>query len=500
MRRLDAHAEVASVRVARTQITPSLTETSRRALFLLTRTKIHPVTLFVVLSLTFGSAIAFVVPPLRGPDEIAHFLRIHSYARGELLPAAELDGRKGILVERELYNQLYFFRAAGEWFARERDQGVRYGQIMGTYRGFGGRIEDEFNDTPTFMPFAGTEGYNPVAYIPYIIAEGMGRLLRLEFPDRLLLIRVFGLVTFTAVAAYAIAVTPFLKWVFVLIALLPVSLYNRSVLSADGAALCSALMITALCLRSAQKLGVGRLWERSLWMTLCGLSKQPQIVFILMELMVSPLKDLHRRWRSIAIVALPCLVLSPLWVVAVSGEMGAWRLQLEEQYPPEHFDPVWKLFYMWDHPWHFPMAAWRALSGWGDRLWLELIGILGWQDILLRPWIYVVLTVCLTLAPLQRLEVDSPTRARVAVITGLTALGYVTLVYLIFFLTYTPVDIDHIRGVQGRYFVVILPVAAIFVAAVINYEVPYGMSAVVATVGSMISGLATTEALLRAHW
>ena len=111
-----------------------------------------------------------------------------------------------------------------------------------------------------------------------------------------------------------------------------------------------------------------------------------------------------------------------------------------------------------------------------------------------------MLTVCLTLAPLQKLPMNGATRARVVVITGLTVLGYITLVYLIFFLTYTPVDIDHVRGVQGRYFVVILPVAAIFIAAVINYEVPYSTSAVVATGGAMISGFATIEALLRAHW
>jgi hypothetical protein len=34
----------------------------------------------------------------------------------------------------------------------------------------------------------------------------------------------------------------------------------------------------------------------------------------------------------------------------------------------------------------------------------------------------------------------------------------------------------------------------------INRDVPYGMSAVVATAGSMISGFATIEALVRAHW
>jgi hypothetical protein len=79
-------------------------------------------------------------------------------------------------------------------------------------------------------------------------------------------------------------------------------------------------------------------------------------------------------------------------------------------------------------------------------------------------------------------------------------LAYVTLVYLIFFLTYTPLDVDHVRGVQGRYFVVILPVAAIFIAATINLEVPYGMSAVIASAGSMISGVATVGALFWAHW
>ena len=312
--------------------------------------------------------------------------------------------------------------------------------------------------------------------------------------------RLFGLATFTVVAAYAIAVTPILKWAFVLIALLPVSIYNRSVLSADGAAFSSALLITALCLSAAWKGGTGRLWERSLWMTLCALSKQPQIVFVLLELMIYPFKELPRRWGRIAIVVLPCLVLSPLWVVAVSGDMAAWRLQIEEYHPPEHFDPLWKLSYMWGNPWHFPLATWRALSGWGDRLWLELIGILGWQDILLRPWVYVVLTVLLMLVPLQRLRLDGAARARVMIMSGLTVLGYIVLVYLIFFLTYTPLDTDHVRGVQGRYFIIALPVAAIFVAAAVNRELPFNMPSVIAIAGSIISGIVTVDALLHAHW
>jgi uncharacterized membrane protein len=222
-------------------------------------------------------------------------------------------------------------------------------------------------------------------------------------------------------------------------------------------------------------------------------------VFVLLELMVYRLRDWPRQWLRVTSVVLPSIILSPLWVFAVSAEIAAWRLQEEGHHPPEHFDPLWKLLYMWEHPYHFPVAAWRALSGWTHRLWQELIGIVGWQDILLPGWTYLALTVFLFLVPLQKLQVSGATRARVAVITGLVALSYVILVYLIFFLTYTPLDVDHVRGVQGRYFVIVLPVAAIFVATVINRELPSAMPAATAITGSMIAGIATVEALFRAH-
>jgi Predicted membrane protein (DUF2142) len=390
----------------------------------------RPASVFVLLSLAFGSIIIFINPPLRGPDEIAHFLRIYSYARGELLPVTEIKARKGIFVSPELYNQLYFFKTAGEVFARSREEGVRYGQIMAEYSKLAATHDDETEQAATFAPFAGTEGYNPVAYIPYIVAAAIGRLLRLDLPGMLLLMRFFGLLAFTAAAAYAIAVTPALKWAFMLIAMLPVSLYNRTVLSADGAALSYTLAITALCFSAARKPAAGKVWERSLWMTLCALSKQPQIILVLLELMVCRLKELPRRWGSLAIVVLPGLILSPIWVVAVSADIAVWRLLEERNDSSEQFDPLWKLLYMWDHPYHFPLAAWTALSGWAGRLWQELIGIVGWQDIPLRPWTYLVLTVVLLLVPLQKLQLDGAVRARVTVISGLVVLWYIVLVYL----------------------------------------------------------------------
>jgi hypothetical protein len=62
---------------------------------------------------------------------------------------------------------LSFYRDAGERFAREREQGLRYGTLMAQRPARPGRA-DENELTHVFMPFAGTVGYNPAAYLPYI--------------------------------------------------------------------------------------------------------------------------------------------------------------------------------------------------------------------------------------------------------------------------------------------------------------------------------------------
>src|SRR6202521_3793907 len=81
-----------------------------------------PAIVFALLSLFLRSAIIVINPPLRGPDEISHFLRIYSYIRGELLPVTEINGRKGIFVDGVLYERLHFFKDSGERFAKSLQQ------------------------------------------------------------------------------------------------------------------------------------------------------------------------------------------------------------------------------------------------------------------------------------------------------------------------------------------------------------------------------------------
>src|SRR5258705_4359599 len=117
---------------------------------------------------------------------------------------------------------------------------------MAEYHDIIGARDDEAAQTPEFAPFAGKEGYSPVVYAPYILAAAIGRLLSLDLPELLFLMRFLGLVVFTAVTGYAIAGTPTLQLAFVLIAMLPGSLFHPAGFSPDRATLSLSPWICAL--------------------------------------------------------------------------------------------------------------------------------------------------------------------------------------------------------------------------------------------------------------
>src|SRR4051812_10579660 len=71
----------------------------------------RPALLFAGLSILFGTLTIMVNPPLRGPDEDAHFVRIHAYATGTILPDTELAGRKGIYLPAHLFRDFAVFEA-----------------------------------------------------------------------------------------------------------------------------------------------------------------------------------------------------------------------------------------------------------------------------------------------------------------------------------------------------------------------------------------------------
>jgi uncharacterized membrane protein len=280
--------------------------------------------------------------------------------------------------------------------------------------------------------------------------------------------------------------------------MLPAALYARAAISLDGSVLSLTMLVTALCLKAVQEPKKATPWERAIWMTLCVLSKPPQIAFVLFEAAARRFRDQRWHWRATAIIVVPGLLLSLLWGFAVSGDIAIWRLTIATGLSADQFDPVGKLWFMLGHPLHFPNAIVGSL-GEGTDLWRQLIGVLGWLDTPLRSFVYPTLTVLLVITWLAPLALDRNSRLRIAAVSSLTIVTYCVAVFLTFYLTYTPLHDASIWGVQGRYFIVTLPLAAVACAALLGRWALRIPTAVVAIAGAILSGSACIDAIVRAN-
>jgi uncharacterized membrane protein len=455
---------------------------------------VNPITAFAALSLLFGTLIIMATPPLRGPDETAHFLRAYGIALGDVVPSTgDTQGRKGILLASRLYEGFEFFESVR---VKEKDIGwFGYGPVFRTH--FSHRSTPIESDPPTvFVPYGGSEGYSPVAYLPQVAAALAARALDLDFVATLYLMRFVGLAAMTAMIAYAIAISPQLAWTFVAIAMLPAALYGRSVVSADGSALAAAMLVAALWLRGFLSPHGHRPAQLSLWMMFSALTKPTNLAFVLLGLMIPT-----RRWSAVALATLPAIGVALFWTVQSGADSGAWRMVELTGRDPAAFDPVVKFGHWLNHPLHFPAAVIGAIHEQGlADLWRQAIGVLGLFDTVLQDWVYPSVSVLLLGALFAPLPLTPAVRGKVATTAAIVAFAYAVSVYLVCYLSFTPLEANTVWGVQGRYFVPCLPVVAISVASVVNRGLDERIRAALAISAGVLSGSASIDAIVKADW
>lgn len=454
----------------------------------------NPALLFAVLSLLFGSVLIWVTPPLRGPDEAAHFLRAYGIAQGELIPrAADPQGRKGLSLPHALHREFAFYEAVN---GKER-KGYGSRAAIEAHENHGS-VPPQVADAPTtFVLYEGSEGYAPIAYLPYTAAALAARLGELDFTATLYLMRFAGLVAMTALIAYAIALAPALGWALFAIAMLPVALYGRAVISADGLALASAMVVTALSLRAALRPAVRSGFEQAFWMAVCVLTKPSNVALLLLPAIGCRRAAVARTGLAMMLVGAPALLLSFLWFGLTAGDAGSWRLVELTGVPAEQFTLGWKLRVMVDNPFAFPMMILGTLKSAGE-LWRQLIGVLGLFDGPLQLWVYPALSAALAASMLSRLPASRAMRLRLAAVAAITVLGYGFAVFCILYVIWTPAHAGEVWGVQGRYFIPALPALALALSATVNRAPPEALRAALAIAAAALSGLASIDAALRA--
>lgn len=181
----------------------------------------RPDYLFLFFSIPFGLIFVFLIPPLGGTDEIAHYQRITSIAYNQLLNAPVMVS--SAFTDFIQYGNDFFYKPKPAilsfFYSTEDWQKARQIHEIGKQ---------------SFLSPKSTTIYNPCVYIPQILTFYLGILLGLTPLCILYLARLSGLVTGIALTVMAIRRMPSHKYALCALSLLPTISFFRSLVSADA--------------------------------------------------------------------------------------------------------------------------------------------------------------------------------------------------------------------------------------------------------------------------
>ena len=435
---------------------------------------LRPEVVFVVLALTAGLCMVFVNAPFEAPDEASHFWRAYHVYEGNFISSRQGDSVGGWIPKSVATAHLPF-----ENLVSQPDNRVDR-QVLSE------SLHEPFDKKKkcfTHLLFTGL--YAPVVYVPQVIGIAVGRLLGLSALGMMYAGRVVNLLCWIVAIYTAIRIAPVFKWVFLLVALLPMNLFLAASLSADAPQDSISLLLFALVLRA--------LWQRQTlsWahmlaiVLLCVfLAFVKQIYFPLTGLVLLIPADRFSGLRNKLLFCITAIGLSFLACLL-------WSIAIKGLYTPLHgANAPEQLSLLMADPLGFVKILIDSIEEhWGGYM-ASFIGILGFLDTPLPKWIYYSYPfVLIGIALFDRgcgESLDGKQRLWIIAI----CIGVFLLIQFSMYLTWTEPGKEIIEGVQGRYF---LPIAMPMLLALFynrKFESPAG------SLGSLIVMAYSTTVLI----
>lgn len=406
--------------------------------------------IFLWIAALFGVLYVFITPPFQAPDEFFHFYRTYQLSEGQLFATKE-GNQVGGLLPRSLQTVSLPFMG----LPHRPENRLSLTQMGETLQMPLGDTDDRI-----FMHLSTMALYSPIPYIPSTVGVGLGKLVGFSPLALTYVGRLFNLGAWIALGYAALRITPFSRWVMLLLLLTPMSLFLAASLSADAITNGLAFLLAALVLRTAfgesATLSVREVGAIALTTTLLALSKQAYVplAFLWLLIPISKAKKPERYWLWFGLVLLVSVGLSLLW----AGWIKPLYVPLNPFHPPESQSPDGQLAYVLAHPIAFFQVVKKTVDLLGDTWLHQFIGYLGWVDVPLPIPFVVSYFVVLVGAALG--DGDRDTRIHLWKKLGLITLFVLNglLLCLSIYLVWAPVGGKVIEGIQGRYFIPLSPV------------------------------------------
>ncbi len=412
-------------------------------------TVLRPERVFTAFGLIYGLLFLIITPPFQVPDEPEHFWRSYQISECRLTALKRSDGIGGFLPSSLMATVLPFYRLIMHPEVKQDRK-----EIIETLK------VPLRPERRAFLHFANTALYSPVPYLPQACGIFMGRAL--NSPPLLIMYmgRFANMIIWMILVHVAIKTTPICKWLFVLLALMPMSLFEAASLSADSFTIGISFLTISLILKKAFAQDEGKhdvlyIGTASL---LLALSKQVYFLLPLLLFLLIPVVRIGNRKKYFAFFsAMLCLNLGAIIIWTLNADIYRDIYIIYHKLIPT-LSAERQTAFILSNPLEYcrKIAATFIQDG---RIYFDsFIGLLGWFDTQLPEGLrisYIIMLLFTVVAgPAEAAEISFMQRILIFLTMAVSILTIITILYI----GWTPVG-GKIIWVQGRYFI---PVAPLF--------------------------------------
>jgi uncharacterized membrane protein len=409
----------------------------------------NPENLFLYFGIGFGFLFLFITPPFQSPDEYSHFFRAYHISEGRPVPRDHDTLPVSIMEFTKAVSPYPLF---GHCLIKESKRTLL------------DQFKKHFDDKERISipkDATATISCSLVSYLPQASGILLGRLCKAPPILIFYLGRLINLAVYLSLAWMAIKTTPVLKWFFLLLALMPMSMFQAASNSPDALVNAASFLFVTNIFRMAfdreGKLHLKDCLSLGLAAFLLGATKPLYLLLLGLLPMVPACRFIRRRECIIFIFMVVSLSLIPAigWYLTIDGGVNTRA----------NVYPSAQIRFIWNYPWTFIQLLVRS---WIDQIILQqklFVGRFGWLDTPLPIFIYPLYMIGLVLAAMINGNKTKKISPFFRVYSFALFIGLVILIFTFFFITWTEPGARNIEGVQGRY---MIPIAPLFFIMFMN--------------------------------
>jgi uncharacterized membrane protein len=308
------------------------------------------------------------------------------------------------------------------------------------------------SNVAVFSDFRNTVLYAPFSYLPQVGGIMIGKVFHLTPLTFFYLSRLITLLCSILLIFIAIKITPVLKWGLVMLALMPMSLFELASVSYDSLTISFSFLLTAIFLHFAfmeRKISSSDIFLFFGLSLLVSLSKLAYVPLIFLYFLI-PVEKIGSLKKYLFIFCLLCFL-----TLAITG---LWTYVAQEMYIPITgmgvINPHEQLIFILKHPFHVLITFFRIFWESRSPTLRMFVGQLGYLEVRLpsslpRYYFFVLLFTAFFSCEQIKLSVIQRATLWFSFLTNLILL--IALVYL----SSVTVGADDIKGglLQGRYLI-----------------------------------------------